>query len=67
MNNGYLEPLWEAFQTYADYPAIVDHGGERSTSYGELGEQVCRVIAWFNAQDIAPASFVPIILPQSME
>ena len=67
MKNGYLEPLWEAFQTYADYPAIVDRGGERSTSYGELREQVCRVVAWFDAQDIAPASFIPIILPQSME
>ena len=43
MKNEYLEPLWDAFSTYAEYPAIVDRGGTRSTSYAELKEQVCRV------------------------
>ena len=67
MRNEYLEPLWEAFETYADYPAIVDRGAARSTAYRELREHVCRVVAWLDAQDVPDASFVPIILPQSME
>ena len=67
MKNEYLEPLWEAFDTYAGYPAIVDEGGTRATSYAELKEKVCRVAAWLDAQGIEPASFIPIVMPQSME
>ena len=64
MKNEYLEPLWEAFDTYAGYPAIVDEGGTRATSYAELKEKVCRVAAWLDAQGIEPASFIPIVMPQ---
>ncbi len=67
MSNEYLEPLWEALNTYAEYPAIVDKSGQRQTSYAELKTLVCRVVAWLDAQGIAPASFVPIVLPSSME
>ncbi len=67
MSNEYLEPLWEAFETYAEYPAIVDRGAQRLTSYAELKEGVCRVMAWLQAQGIDGASFIPIVLPQSME
>ena len=67
MKNEYLEPLWEAFDTYAEYPAIVDKGGTRATSYAELKDKVCRVAAWLDAQGVKSPAFIPIVMPQSME
>lgn len=67
MRNEYLEPLWEAFSTYAEYPAVVDEDGRRQTTYRELGELACRVAAWLDAQRIPEHSFVPVILPASAE
>ena len=66
MRNEYLEPLWKAFGTYADYPAVVDRDGTRSTTYRELGELVCRVIGWIEAQNVPEHSFLPVILPSFM-
>ena len=67
MRNEYLEPLWEAFDTYADYPAVVDRDAKRSTTYRELGELVCRVVAWLGGKNAPEHSFVPVILPSSVE
>ena len=67
MSNEYLEPLWDAFSEFAEYPAIVDHDGARETSYAELGEHVRRVMTWVRERDLGEAPFVPIVLPQSME
>ena len=67
MQNEYLEPLWNAFDEYADYPAIVDEDGSRSTSYAQLKEAVCRTVAWLREKEIAPGSFVPIVMPTGME
>ena len=50
MKNEYLEPLWEAFDTYADYPAIVDDAGKRATSYAELKEKVQARKSWVGAR-----------------
>lgn len=67
MRNEYLEPLWEAFDTYAEYPAVVDRSATRSTTYRELGELVCRVVAWIDAKGLPEHSFIPVILPSSVE
>ncbi|MBQ9002514.1 MAG: AMP-binding protein, partial [Eggerthellaceae bacterium] len=67
MHNEYLEPLWEAFETYAEYPAVVDRGAARATSYREFGQLVCRVVAWLDARGVLDHSFIPIILPSSAE
>ena len=67
MQNEYLEPLWKAFDEYADYPAVVDEDGSRSTSYAQLKEAVCRTVAWLREKEITPGSFVPIVMPTGME
>ena len=67
MQNEYLQPLWDAFGEFADYPAIVDRGATRTTSYREFREIVCRVVAWICDKELAGPSFIPIVLPQSME
>ena len=67
MRNEYLEPLWAAFGEFADYPAIVDRDGSRSTSYAQLKEAVGRTVAWLREKRIEPGSFVPIVMPTGME
>lgn len=67
MQNEYLAPLWEALDTFAAYPAIVDQNGIRVTTYAELKEYACRVIAWLKAQNLPEHAFVPVLLESSME
>ncbi|MDO4536799.1 MAG: amino acid adenylation domain-containing protein [Coriobacteriales bacterium] len=67
MDNEYLQPLWDAFASYADYPAIIDAGGTRTTSYREYATLVKRVITWLRGRDIPEHSFIPILMPQSLE
>ena len=40
--NEYLEPLWQAFERFADLPAVVDKDG-RVTIYRALGELTRRI------------------------
>ena len=64
--NEYLQPLWDAFERYADLSAVVDHGG-RVTTYRQLGELTRRIAGGLASLDLPENSFIPILLPTSME
>ncbi len=67
MTNEYLQPLWEAFEKNADKAAVIDQGGRRCTSYGELGCLTRRIATGLKEMNLPPHSFLPILLPSSME
>ncbi|MBP5776903.1 MAG: amino acid adenylation domain-containing protein, partial [Prevotella sp.] len=64
--NEYLQPLWDAFERFADLPAVVDNGG-RITTYRQLGELTRRIAGGLASLDLPENSFIPILLPTSME
>ena len=64
--NEYLQPLWDAFERFADLPAVVDAGG-RITTYRQLGELTRRIAGGLASIDLPENSFIPILLPTSME
>ena len=64
--NEYLQPLWDAFGRFADLPAVVDNGG-RVTTYRQLGELTRRIAGGLASLDLPENSFIPILLPTSME
>ena len=64
--NEYLEPLWSAFERFANLPAVVDKGG-RVTTYQELGELTRRIAGGLSKRQLPEHSFIPIMLPTSME
>lgn len=47
--------------------AMVDCGGERKTTYGELYELARKTAAWLQSKDLPANSFVPIRMTASME
>ena len=64
--NEYLQPFWDAFERFADLPAIVDNGG-RVTTYRQLGELTRRIAGGLARLDLPENSLIPILLPTSME
>ena len=64
--NEYLQPLWDAFERFAELPAVVDNGG-RVTTYRQLGELTRRIAGGLASLDLPENSFIPILLPTSME
>ena len=64
--NEYLEPLWSAFERFANLPAVVDKDG-RVTTYQELGELTRRIAGGLSKRQLPEHSFIPILLPTSME
>ena len=67
MTNEFLQKLWGSFKKYKDRIAVVDHGGARQTTYGELGDLTLRLATGLNGMNIPEESFIPIQLPASME
>lgn len=67
MQNEYLEPLWEALGKYAEYPAVVDKGAARSTTYAEFSVMIRRVMAWLDAKELKDPVFIPIVMESSAE
>ena len=65
-SNEYLQPLWDAFERYAELPAVVDNSG-RVTTYRQLGELTRRIAGGLASLDLPENSFIPILLPTSME
>lgn len=63
----YIEAICKAFESFADRIAVVDQGGDRRTSYRELGELSLKTAAWLLQQELPDHSFVPICLPASAE
>ena len=66
MTNEYLQPLWDAFERYADLTAIVDLDGRR-TSYRQLGQLTRRIAGGLARRQLPAHSFIPILLPSQME
>lgn len=64
--NEYLQPLWNAFESFADLPAVVDKDG-RATTYRELGQLTRRIAGGLTKRKLPAHSFIPILLPTSME
>ena len=64
--NEYLEPLWSAFERFAELPAVVDKNG-RVTTYQELGQLTRRIAGGLVERQLPEHSFIPIMLPTSME
>ena len=64
--NEYLEPLWSAFERFAELPAVVDKNG-RVTTYQELGQLTRRIAGGLVERQLPEHSFIPVMLPTSME
>lgn len=66
ITNEYLQPLWQAFERYAELPAVVDKDG-RVTTYRELGQLTRHIACGLVRRQLPDHSFIPILLPTSME
>ena len=67
MTNEFLQRLWESFEKYKDNVAVIDRGGKRETTYGELGRLTRCLASGLSEMEFPDASFIPIQLPASME
>ena len=66
MTNEYLQPLWDAFERFADLTAVVDLDG-RKTTYRQLGQLTRRIAGGLARLRLPEHSFIPILLPTQME
>ena len=66
MTNEYLQPLWYAFERFADLTAVVDLD-ERKTTYRQLGQLTRRIAGGLAHLRLPEHSFIPILLPTQME
>ena len=66
MTNEYLQSFWDNFEKYGDNVAIVDRRG-RQTTYKELYDTIRRVAASIQKMGLPEGSFIPVLLPTSME
>ena len=67
MKSLFVKQLLETAVRYADKTAIVDMGGKRSTTYGQLYDLAIKVVAYLRRQGVAPHSNVCIRMPDTME
>ena len=66
MTNEYLQCLWDSFTAHPDKIAVVDNGS-RCTTYSDLGSLTRHIAAGLAKLNLPPHSFIPILLPSSME
>ena len=59
--------LLDSFKANEDKIAVVDHLGQRQTTYKELFTMACRVTGFLQEKNYPPHSFIGISLPASME
>lgn len=57
----------DSINNYPQKTAIIDEGGKRYTTYGELYIMACRVVGYLNSLQLPAHSFIGICLPTSME
>lgn len=67
MTNEYLQPLWDAFEKFADKTAVVAEGGKRQTTYRELGQLSRRIAGGLLDKKFPANSFIPVILADPIE
>lgn len=67
MTNQFLNPIWDAFENFADRTAVTDRGGTRQTTYRELGEKVKKIAGAIHAKGLPPHSFIPIVMDASAD
>ena len=67
MKSLFVKQLLETAVRYADKTAIVDMGGKRSTTYGQLLSLAKKVAAYLRQKGVAPHSNVCIRMPDSMD
>ena len=67
MKSLFVKHLLETAVRYADKTAIVDMGGRRSTTYGQLLTLAKKVASYLRQEGVAPHSNVCIRMPDSME
>ena len=63
----FLEKFNECAKSSPNLAAVVDRGGERSTSYCELDELSGRIAAWLKAKRIDRKDVVVICVPRGLE
>ena len=59
--------LIDSFENNRDKIAVIDQGGKRETTYGELLDMSLRMKGYLEQQALSPHSFVAICLPTSLE
>ena len=67
MKSLFVKHLLETAVRNRDKAAIVDIGGRRSTTYGQLLDLAKKVAAYLHRQEVAPHSNVCIRMPDTME
>jgi surfactin family lipopeptide synthetase A len=63
----FIKWLLDSINNYPQKTAIIDEGGKRYTTYGELYIMACRVVGYLNSLQLPAHSFIGICLPTSME
>lgn len=66
MTNQFLQQFQDSFRKYGDEIAIVDNHG-RKTTYAELNDLIRRVAYSLDKMNLPENSFIPILMPTSME
>lgn len=63
----FIKWIVDAFENCSQKTAIIDHAGERETTYEELYIMACRVVGYIDKRRLPAHSFIGICLPTSME
>lgn len=66
VTNYFIQSILNSIATHKDKVAVVDKQG-RKTTYGELGEMAKKIAAGLSKQNLPAKSFIPILLPSSVE
>ena len=63
----FLENLLITAKEYPDRTAVVDHDGNRTTTYRELVEKACRDNAWLRSKQIGREQVAALYFPKGVE
>ena len=63
----FIKWLLDSITKDANKIAVIDGDGKRETTYGELYDMACRVVAYLERLNLPAHSFIGICLPTSME
>lgn len=66
VTNKFIKSLWDSIEENRDKTAVVDKHG-RVTTYGEIGSLAKKIARGLSESNIPEKSFIPILLPSSME
>ena len=67
MESVYINKIIDNCQSFPEKVAVVDNGGTRKTTYGEILSLALKTVAFLSERGVAPHSFVTVKLPSCAE